>query len=94
MLAHAARIVNNSAWTEPADELMCQSPMTSPARTNRILHIDGDSFFASYEIALDASLEGRPVWVGGSRRGDGIVIAANRLPFHAELFLRSCDSVE
>ena len=48
-------------------------------RTNRILHIDGDSFFASCEIALDAKLEGRPVWVGGGRRGDGIVIAANRL---------------
>ncbi len=48
-------------------------------RTNRILHVDGDSFFASCEIALDAKLEGRPVWVGGGRRGDGIVIAANRL---------------
>ncbi len=45
---------------------------------NRILHVDGDSFFASCEIALDAKLEGRPVWVGGGRRGDGIVIAANR----------------
>jgi DNA polymerase-4 len=48
------------------------------ARNNRILHIDGDSFFASCEIALDPKLEGRPVWVGGGRRGDGIVIAANR----------------
>ena len=47
--------------------------------TNRILHVDGDSFFASCEIALDRKLEGRPVWVGGGRRGDGIVIAANRL---------------
>jgi DNA polymerase IV len=44
----------------------------------RILHVDGDSFFASCEIALDARLQGRPVWVGGGRRGDGIVIAANR----------------
>lgn len=48
------------------------------SRANRILHIDGDSFFASCEIALDPKLEGRPVWVGGGRRGDGIVIAANR----------------
>lgn len=46
---------------------------------NRILHVDGDSFFASCEIALDPKLEGQPVWVGGGRRGDGIVIAANRL---------------
>ena len=46
---------------------------------NRILHVDGDSFFASCEIALDPRLQGRPVWVGGGRRGDGIVIAANRV---------------
>ena len=45
---------------------------------NRILHVDGDSFFASCEIALDKKLQGRAVWVGGGRRGDGIVIAANR----------------
>ncbi len=44
----------------------------------RILHVDGDSFFASCEIALNPRLQGRPVWVGGGRRGDGIVIAANR----------------
>src|SRR5271170_6189863 len=49
------------------------------SRMNRISHVDGDSFFASCEIALDPKLEGRPVWVGGGRRGDGIVIAANRL---------------
>ena len=46
---------------------------------NRILHVDGDSFFASCEIALNPQLQERPVWVGGGRRGDGIVIAANRL---------------
>jgi DNA polymerase-4 len=44
----------------------------------RILHVDGDSFFASCEIAMDSKLQGQPVWVGGGRRGDGIVIAANR----------------
>jgi DNA polymerase-4 len=44
----------------------------------RILHVDGDSFFASCEMALNSKLQGRPVWVGGGRRGDGIVIAANR----------------
>src|ERR1035437_3401109 len=46
---------------------------------NRIFHVDGDSFFASCEIALNPKLEERPVWVGGGRRGDGIVIAANRI---------------
>ena len=71
-----ARIVNNSAWTPAGDAVACLLPVS--ARNNRILHIDGDSFFASCEIALDPKLEGRPVWVGGGRRGDGIVIAANR----------------
>jgi DNA polymerase-4 len=45
---------------------------------SRILHVDGDSFFASCEIALNPKLQERAVWVGGGRRGDGIVIAANR----------------
>ena len=71
------RPVNNSEWTAADDAVACLLPMS--ARNNRILHIDGDSFFASCEIALDPKLEGRPVWVGGGRRGDGIVIAANRL---------------
>lgn len=53
--------------------------LLAPMRPNRILHVDGDSFFASCEIALNPKLEGRPVWVGGGRRGDGIVIAANRI---------------
>jgi uncharacterized protein len=70
------RPVNNSEWTAADDAVACLLPMS--ARDNRILHIDGDSFFASCEIALDPKLEGRPVWVGGGRRGDGIVIAANR----------------
>jgi DNA polymerase-4 len=50
-----------------------------PARHQRILHVDGDSFFASCEIALDPKLKKLPVFVGGGRRGDGIVIAANYL---------------
>jgi len=48
-------------------------------KMHRILHVDGDSFFASCEIVLNKNLEGCAVWVGGGRRGDGIVIAANRI---------------
>jgi hypothetical protein len=68
--------VNNLAWTDGAESLTYLLPVS--AKHNRILHVDGDSFFASCEIALDSSLEGRPVWVGGGRTGDGFVIAANR----------------
>lgn len=46
-------------------------------RPQRILHVDGDAFFASCEMALDPALKDKPVFVGGGRRGDGIVIAAN-----------------
>lgn len=69
--------MNNLAWTDEAESVT--SLLSMSAKNNRILHVDGDSFFASCEIALDSSLEGRPVWVGGGRRGDGIVIAANRM---------------
>lgn len=62
------------------DSAEAQGKMDFPRMgTNRILHVDGDSFFASCEIALNRKLEGQPVWVGGGRRGDGIVIAANRI---------------
>ena len=51
-----------------------------PSQTpTRILHVDGDSFFASCEIALHPEWQERPVWVGGGRRGNGIVIASNRI---------------
>ena len=49
---------------------------------NRILHVDCDCFFASCDFALarkkGKNFGGFPVWVGGGRRGDGI-IAANRV---------------
>jgi DNA polymerase-4 len=50
----------------------------STGNNNRILHVDGDSFFASCEEAEHPAWRGRPLWVGGGRNGDGIVIAANR----------------
>ena len=59
------RSVNNSEWTAAGDAVACLLLMS--ARNNRIFHIDGDSFFASCEIALDPKLEGRPVWVAKRR---------------------------
>ena len=39
----------------------------SPPRT--IVHLDADAFFAAVEQASDARLRGKPVAVGGEKRG-------------------------
>ncbi len=51
--------------------------MSEPEPIRRILHCDMDCFYAAVHMRDDPSLRGRPVVIGGSPQGRGVVAAAN-----------------
>ena len=59
----------------PMDEPLGPLPAEAAART--VLHLDMDAFFAAVEVLDNPTLAGKPVIVGGTPEGHGVVSTAS-----------------